>query len=70
MTKIQKLKRFIKYTLLIFILAVAALAIYGWYLSAQVEKRFSARRWRIPSTVYSDTTLVYPGQHFVPGRTA
>jgi penicillin-binding protein 1B len=66
MTKIQKLKRFIKYTLLIFILAVAALAIYGWYLSAQVEKRFSARRWRIPSTVYSDTTLVYPGQHFNP----
>ena len=60
------LKRFIKYTLLIFILAVAALAIYGWYLSAQVEKRFSARRWSIPSTVYSDTTLLYPGQHFNP----
>ena len=60
------LKRFIKYTFLISILAVAALAIYGWYLSSQVEKRFSARRWSIPSTVYSDTTLLYPGQHFNP----
>ncbi len=58
--------RFIKYTLLIFILAVTALAIYGGYLSAQVENRFSARRWSIPSTVYSDTTLLYPGQHFNP----
>ena len=43
-----------------------ALAIYGWYLSNQVEKRFSARRWSIPSTVYSDTTLLYPGQRFDP----
>jgi penicillin-binding protein 1B len=59
-------KRFIKYTLLIFIIGFAALAIYGWYLSAQVEKRFSARRWSIPSTVYSDTTLIYPGQRFNP----
>jgi len=60
------LKKILKYTLIIFILAVTALAIYGWYLSSQVEKRFSARRWSIPSTVYSDTTLLYPGQHFNP----
>lgn len=60
------LKKILKYTLIIIILAVTALAIYGWYLSSQVEKRFSARRWSIPSTVYSDTTLLYPGQHFNP----
>jgi penicillin-binding protein 1B len=60
------LKKYVKYTLLIFIAAVAALAIYSGYLSAQVEKRFAARRWRIPSTVYSDTTLLYPGQHLNP----
>ena len=60
------LKKFIKYALLIFILVGVALAIYSWYLSAQVEKRFSARRWSIPSTVYSDTTLLYPGQRFDP----
>jgi len=60
------LKRFIKYTLLIFILGGVVLAIYAGYLSAQVEKRFSARRWSIPSTVYSDTTLLYPGQRLNP----
>jgi penicillin-binding protein 1B len=57
------LKKIAKYTFLILVMAVAALAIYSGYLSAQVEKRFSARRWSIPSTVYSDTTLLYPGQH-------
>jgi penicillin-binding protein 1B len=60
------LKKIIKYALLIFVLASAALAIYGCHLSARVEKRFSARRWSIPSTVYSDTTLLYPGQHLNP----
>jgi penicillin-binding protein 1B len=60
------LKRLLKYTFVIFILVGVALAIYGCYLSNQVEKRFSARRWSIPSTVYSDTTLLYPGQHFNP----
>ena len=58
------LKRLIKYTLAILILVGVALSIYGWYLSGQVEKRFSARRWSIPSTVYSDTMLLYPGQRF------
>ena len=57
-------KKLIKYTLVIFILVGVSLAIYGWYLSNQVEKRFSARRWSIPSTVYSDTMLLYPGQRF------
>ncbi len=49
-----------------FILVGVALSIYGWHLSGQVEKRFSARRWSIPSTVYADTTLLYPGQRFNP----
>ena len=60
------LKKILKYALLIFILAGLGIGIYGWYLSYQVEKRFSARRWQIPSTVYSDTTLLYPGQRFNP----
>ena len=60
------LKKLLKYALLIFVLASLGLSIYGWYLANQVEKRFSARRWQIPSTVYSDTTLLYPGQRFNP----
>ena len=60
------LKKILKFTLFVFILGGVFLAIYGWYLSVQVEKRFSARRWSIPSTVYSDTTILYPGQHLNP----
>jgi len=58
------LRKILKYAVLFFVLACLGSGIYGWYLSDQVEKRFSARRWRIPSTVYSDTTLLYPGQRF------
>ena len=58
------LRKLLKYALLIFVLAGLGFTIYGWHLSNQVEKRFSARRWSIPSTVYSDTMLLYPGQRF------
>ena len=40
----------------------AGLALYCWHLSTLIEKRFSGRRWSIPSTVFSDTTILYPGQ--------
>ena len=42
--------------------AAVGLAVYGGYLWGRIEKRFSARRWQVPSTLYSDTTLLYPGQ--------
>ena len=41
---------------------ILALTLYMWYLSTVIDKRFSARRWSIPSRVYSDSTLLYPGQ--------
>ena len=44
--------------------AVVAAAGYGGYLWGRIEKRFSARRWQVPSTLYSDTTLLYPGQPY------
>lgn len=34
---------------------------YCMHLSAEIEKRFSGRRWSIPSRVFSDTTILYPG---------
>ncbi|HUT73052.1 MAG TPA: PBP1A family penicillin-binding protein [Desulfatiglandales bacterium] len=40
--------------------------LYCWHLSVQIEKRFSARRWSIPSKVFSDITLLYPGQTVNP----
>lgn len=36
--------------------------VYCWYLSIRIDSRFSGRRWSIPSKVYSDTTILYPGQ--------
>ncbi len=39
-----------------------ALSLYCWHLSTQIERRFSARRWSIPSRVFSDITVLYPGQ--------
>ncbi len=32
-------------------------------LEAQVIARFSGKRWNIPSRIYSDSTIVYPGQN-------
>ena len=54
-------------TILLFVLLISAsLFLYGWYLAGHIEQRFSARRWSVPSKVYSDTTLLYPGQRINP----
>ncbi len=47
------------------LLCLALSLAYGWYLSGNIEKRFSGRKWNIPSTVYSDTTLLFPGKRVV-----
>ena len=52
--------------LVLVILLSVSLFFYGWYLSTHIEQRFSARRWSVPSRVYSDTTLLYPGQRINP----
>ena len=56
------LKKILKITGLSVLLLSAGLILYGWYLSDKVEKRFAGRRWSIPSTVFSDITILYPGQ--------
>jgi penicillin-binding protein 1B len=40
--------------------------LYCWHLSVKIDKRFSARRWSIPSKVFSDITILYPGQSINP----
>ena len=60
------LKKSIIIFLLIVLIAGAGLILYGWHLSAHIDQRFSARRWSIPSKVFSDTTLLYPGQRINP----
>jgi penicillin-binding protein 1B len=55
-------KRLFKWYLPIVALIFGIMLLYCWYLSVQIDKRFSGRRWSIPSKVYSDTTILYPGQ--------
>jgi penicillin-binding protein 1B len=52
----------LKGTFSFLLLALSALAMYGYFLSRDIENRFSGRKWSIPSRVYSDSTLLYPGE--------
>lgn len=61
---------FKKLALILAIATIAALigiGIYSWHLSKDVAERFSSRRWSIPSTVYTDTMLLYTGQRLDVG---
>jgi penicillin-binding protein 1B len=42
--------------------SAAGALIYCLLLSQKIEQSFSGRRWRAPSRVYSDSTILYPGQ--------
>ena len=53
---------------IIFLLILLGVTAYGWSLSKDIEKRFSGRKWSIPSKVYSDSTMLYPGQQINPER--
>jgi len=55
-------KRLILLFLIILLALVTVLFFYFRNLSNHVETRFSGKKWQIPSRVYSDTTIIYPGQ--------
>ncbi len=55
------LKRLFKWYLPIIALVFGMMLVYCWYLSIRIDQRFSGRRWSIPSKVFSDTTILYPG---------
>jgi penicillin-binding protein 1B len=57
------IKKSLIFSAVILLTALIGVSLYGWHLSGKVEKRFSSRRWSIPSKVFSDTMLLYPGQH-------
>jgi len=56
------LKRLLRFTFVLLISLSLAQGLYCWNLSIQIDKRFSARRWSIPSRVLSDATILFPGQ--------
>jgi len=55
-------KRLLLLFLIILLAFVIVLFFYFRNLSNNIETRFAGRRWQIPSRVYSDTTIIYPGQ--------
>jgi penicillin-binding protein 1B len=46
-----------------FVLAIAAVPLAAWlnHLDGVLIEKFDGRRWALPSRIYSDSTLVYPG---------
>ena len=60
------LSRFFRFVLWIcfagILVAVLCGCVYTLYLTKLVEDRFSGRRWSVPSTVYSDSTVLYAGR--------
>jgi penicillin-binding protein 1B len=60
--KTSLLRRLLKFAFVLLIALSLGLALYCWMLSLQIDKRFSGRRWSIPSRALSDATILYPGQ--------
>jgi penicillin-binding protein 1B len=58
------LKKLLLGIAILLLVAAVAVTAYGGFLWGRIEKRFSARRWQVPSTLFSDTTLLYPGQPY------
>jgi len=59
---IRWIKYCVKAGIALGLLGLIAASIYCWHLTGLVEDRFSGRKWQIPSVIYSDTTLLYPGR--------
>jgi penicillin-binding protein 1B len=60
--KAYLLKRLLGFAFALLIFVLLGLTLYCWNLSHLIEKRFSGRRWSVPSRVLSDSTILYPGQ--------
>ena len=47
---------------LVLVAVTAGVFFYCLHLSDLIDQRFSGRRWSVPSRVYSDSMILYPGQ--------
>ncbi|HOV84763.1 MAG TPA: PBP1A family penicillin-binding protein [Syntrophobacteraceae bacterium] len=51
-----------KVLILLFSLALLVAVAFFYHLTVEIQKRFSSRRWSVPSRVFSAVVPVYPGQ--------
>jgi penicillin-binding protein 1B len=63
--KIVKVALFLPLIVILFALPPALYLFNNYYdsLKTEVVTRFSGKRWDIPSRIYSDSCLIYPGQN-------
>ncbi|MBI2082216.1 MAG: PBP1A family penicillin-binding protein [Deltaproteobacteria bacterium] len=47
---------------------IFSMGLYLFYLDLTIRGKFEARRWNLPSRVYSDATYLFPGQRISPVR--
>jgi penicillin-binding protein 1B len=52
----------LKIILLVSLISSLVVGSYFFYLYSEIRRRFESRRWSIPSTVFSATAPIYPGQ--------
>lgn len=60
------LKKALTITAIVLVAGLLGISVYGAHLWREIDRRFSGRLWQIPSIVYSDTCLIYPGQRIDP----
>ncbi len=60
-SRIFTLKRLFQVSGVILLAGFCAFIIYSLSLTGLIDNRFSGRKWQLPSKVYSDATIIYPG---------
>lgn len=58
----------LRFLLPLALIGVAALGVYVLALDHQIRSKFEARRWNLPSRVFSDSFYLYPGQPLAPEK--
>jgi penicillin-binding protein 1B len=58
----KRWKRPLALSAAVFFVVAVFLGVYLWHLCTVIDKRFSSRKWSVPSTIYSDSTILFPGQ--------
>ncbi len=58
----NKIKKLVSVLFILCMVLSVCFSYIFYYYSNIVEEKFTGRKWSVPTTVYSDTTFMYPGQ--------
>jgi penicillin-binding protein 1B len=60
----SNLRLFAAFVITLFVITAAGIVVGGWYLKSwekTVDEKFTGKKWRLPSKIYSDSYLLYVG---------